>query len=433
MRKVATLLSLLCVFGVSAQSNHPAKAHESKDVTVLLGNVEDSLAVYKAFVENAPKRYDIAGAPRFAIVGKNDKFYFGIGGTAKVTASFDFPNPISSGAFFTTSSIPMNTVPGNGGQLLINGQQTNLFLNFVALPGTANKLGFYFNFDLCGNSYAPHVQYAYLTYRGFLLGYNTSLYLDGAACAPTIDKEGPNSLTWEMNEVIDYTHTFDNGLTLAIGAEIGPKSFTNSDYTQTVSQRVPDIPAYIQYNFRNSQSYIRLSGLLRTLQYRDLVAEQNRNIMGWGVKMSGVVECSPKFLIYYQGAYGVGATSYFQDIAGMGLDLAPVTANNGELTAVKSWGAYIGLQYNWSKKCYSAVTYSHLRNYASEYADGTTAGASNPWDTQYRYGQYLAANVIYNITSNLSWGLEWDWGRRVDMDGLSHHDNRIQTMLQFNF
>lgn len=430
---LATLVTL-CFFGatdISAQ-NHPSKKNESKELTTVGFTPMDSAAVYRAFVENAPQRFQIAEAPRFAIIGKNEKFYLGIGGSVKGVAGFDFPNPISSAPYFTTSSIIMSPAKGNGGQFWINAQQSNIFFNIVALPGTDNKIGFYFNFDLCGNNYTPQVQYAYLTYRGFLVGYNTSLFLDGNACGPGIDKEGPNSLTYSLNGVVDYSHSFRNGVTLAIGAEVGTKSYTTNNFTQSINQRLPDIPAYIQYNFNNNpNSYVRFSALARFLQYRDLVKDDNRTIGGWGVKASGTFPMGSKWQAYFQAAYGEGITDYFQDLSGMNLDLTPNPDINGKLSAVPSWGGYFGLQYNWSANCYSSVCYSHLRNYAKNY--GTIGAPTVAWDTQYSYAQYVAANVFYNISSQLTWGLEWDWGRRVDFNHNSKHDNRIQTMLQFNF
>ena len=427
------LLLLLAGLGMITPiwANHPSKTNESQEIHTIGFTPADSAAVYRAFVENAPKRFQISGAPRFAIIGKNEKFYLGIGGSLKGVVGFDFPDPISSPAYFTTSSIPMNPTKGNGGKFWINAQQSYLFFNVVALPGTANQLGFYFNFDLCGNNYAPNIQYAYLTYRGFTIGYNTSLFYDGNACGPGIDKEGPNSLTWALNSVLDYSHSFSNGITLAVGAEVGTYSYTTNNYTQQVSQRLPDIPAYIQYNFNNNpNSYVRLSAIGRFLQYRDLVSDNNKTVGGWGVKASGTFPMGSKWQSFFQAGYGEGITGYFEDLNGMNLDLYPSDIN-GQLKAVPAWGGYFGVQYNFTDNCYSSICYSHLRNYAKEYSS-----ADNPtvdWNSQYRYAQYMALNVFYNISSQLTWGLEWDWGRRVNMDGLSHHDNRIQTMLQFTF
>lgn len=431
--KKSLVLLIAGVFTLPGFSqNHPAKMNESQEVHTIGFTPADSAAVYRAFVENAPKRFQISGAPRFAIIGKDEKFYLGIGGTAKGVVGFDFPDPISSAPYFTTSSIPMNPVPGNGGHFWINAQQSNIFFNVVALPGSKNQIGFYFNFDLCGNNYTPEIQYAYLTYRGFILGYNTSLFYDGNACGPGIDKEGPNSLTWALNPVLDYVHSFKNGLSLAIGAEVGTYSYTTTSETAQVSQRLPDIPAYIQYNFNNNpNSYIRVSAIGRFLQYRDLKLKENKTVGGWGVKASGTFPMGPKFQAYFQAGYGKGIAGYFEDLNGMNLDLTPNPEIEGKLDAVPAWGGYLGLQYNWNNNWYSSVCYSHLRNYAENYSKVTSPSVS--WDSQYRYAQYMALNTFCNISSQITWGIEWDWGRRVNMDGLSRHDNRIQTMLQFNF
>ena len=121
-------------------------------------------------------------------------------------------------------------------------------------------------------------------------------------------------------------------------------------------------------------------------------------------------------------------SSYFEDLTGNGLDMVPNAANNGELETVKAWGAYLGLQYNFSSKAFCTVLYSQVRNYAPEYNDGAT-----PWAEQYKYGQYILGNFFYNINDLFTWGVEYIYGRRVNMDGLQAHDNRIQTMLQISF
>ncbi len=51
----------------------------------------------------------------------------------------------------------------------------------------------------------------------------------------------------------------------------------------------------------------------------------------------------------------------------------------------------------------------------------------------YSYGQYAVGNVMWQITPMLQCGLEYIYGRRVNMDGAQAHDNRLQTMLQVSF
>ena len=88
----------------------------------------------------------------------------------------------------------------------------------------------------------------------------------------------------------------------------------------------------------------------------------------------------------------------------------------------------LGLQYTFSPKVFASATYSHARAYAGRYDGGST-----PWNEQYSYAQYVSANVFYTILPGLQCGMEYLYGRRVDMDGVSRHDNRINTMLQFSF
>jgi hypothetical protein len=199
-------------------------------------------------------------------------------------------------------------------------------------------------------------------------------------------------------------------------------SATTGENTYIVNQRVPDIPAYVQYSWGGGKSWLRFSGIMRNMLYRDELSGKNRDQLGWGVKMSGSASLTPLVTAYYQAAYGKGITSYFQDLYEGGLDMVP--SGDGSLKAVKAWGGYLGLQYNISPKVYATTTYSHVRNYARDYSGGSTA-----WSGQYKYAQYALANIMWNIST----GLEYIYGRRVDMDGMSRHDNRIQTMLQVTF
>lgn len=429
--KICRLIPLLLLgtafTGVS--QNHPAAAPRH-DMTIIRpsGDTDSTTVdVYDIFLENAPKAYNIPGAPRFAIEGKGRKFYLGIGGTAKATVSYDWGNPIDNAYDFTTSAIPMSQPKGNGGLCHFSAATSGLFLNFVALPGSKHQIGAYidFNFTGNGNSYGFNLFYAYIKFHGFTAGYDFSLFSDMAAAPPSIDNEGPNALTAIPNGVIDYRHSFNKHWSVGVGAEMPMMSATYGAKTANVNQRVPDVPAYVQYSWNTGKSWVRFSGIIRNMLYRDLAADRNRNSCGWGLKVSGSASLGP-VVTYYQAAYGRGITSYFQDLYGGGLDMVP--DGNGRLKAVKAWGGYFGLQYNFSPKVFATTTYSHLRNYAGRYTDGTAA-----WGEQYRYAQYALANVIWNITPQISTGIEYIYGRRVDMDGISRHDNRIQTMLQFTF
>lgn len=436
------VLAGACSLGAAAQTSHYNQ--KVNPVNILLSEAEDSLKVYEAFAENSPADFRVPNAPRFAFVGKDRKFYLGIGGDVKATMNFDWGSPITNANEFGPYNIPMPGTSGynrsNKGWFGLSAQQSDFFVNFVALPDNPNKIGFYLNATLLGNGYVPQLRSAYITYRGIEAGYGFSLFTDLAASPTTIDYDGPNAFTVVINAKFDYRHNFGKHFGLGIGAELPMASYTNSSKdvvnevlketeqaTSTVTQRIPDIPAYVQWNFGNNNR-IRLSGLLRNMQYRDGLTNKTKNLAGWGVQLTGNFNICDKLVGYYQAAYGKGMTSYFEDLTGNGLDMVPVMGKEGQLETVKAWGAYLGLQYNFSPKAYCTVLYSQLRNYAPDYADGTT-----PWASQYRYGQYILGNFFYNINNLFTWGVEYIYGRRMNMDGTSAHDNRLQTMLQVNF
>lgn len=422
------MLALAAVtLSVQAQ-NHPT-IPDSGEVKVIFNAGTPDQKVYDAFIENAPKRFNEPGAPRFAIVGKENRFYLGLGGFIKGVGVFDFGNPIDNANDFTTADIPFDTPRGSGGKLQGSLGQSKIFINFVALPGSDNKVGAYISGDFTGSGNAFNLDHAYVTYRGFTVGYTASLFEDGAAAPPTIDDEGPCGLVGTNNYLIDYTRSFGKRFKAGVGIELTSTSITTSASTGTVSQRIPDVPAYVQYSWADGNGWLRLSGLMRNVQYRDLVAGKNRNKVCWGAKLSGSSPIGATPLqVYYQAAYGRGIGGYIQDLGGLGLVLSPDDGNPGHLDAVKAWGAYAGLQYTFSPKVFASATYSQSRAYAKSYAGGST-----PWNEQYKYAQYVVANVFYNILPGLQCGVEYLYGRRVDMDGASRHDNRFNTVLQFNF
>ena len=408
--------------------NHPT-IPDTGEVKVIFNAGEPDEEVYNAFIENAPKRFNEPGAPRFAIVGNENKFYLGIGGLIKGVGVFDWGNPIDNPNDFTTADIPFDTPEGNGGKIQGSLGQSKIFVNLIALPGTANKIGAYVSAHFTGPGNAFKLAHAYVTYRGFTVGHTSSLFEDGAAAPPTIDNEGPCGLVGVNNNLIDYTHSFGKRFKVGVGIELSSVSMTTSEFTRSVSQRIPDVPAYVQYSWYNGKGWLRFSALMRNIQYRDLVDSRNRNKTCWGVKFSGSTPIGITPLqAYYQAAYGRGIGGYIQDLGGLGLVLSPDEGNPGHLDAVKAWGAYAGLQYTFSDKVFASVSYSHARAYADAYTGGST-----PWNEQYKYAQYVAANVFYTILPGLQCGVEYLYGRRVDMDGTSRSDNRINTMLQFNF
>ena len=94
MKKFLLLILAGAALSTSAQTSHYNQ--KVNPVNLILSEMEDSLKVYEDFAENSPADYRVPNAPRFAFVGKNRKFYLGIGGDVKATMNFDWGSPIQT-------------------------------------------------------------------------------------------------------------------------------------------------------------------------------------------------------------------------------------------------------------------------------------------------------------------------------------------------
>lgn len=421
---VATILvATLCL-----NTNVFAQNIIEKDYIFSFGNSHKDTALIRVLYENAPKYFNAPDMPRFTIIGKQRAFYLGIGGFVKGTLSYDLGNPIQSPIYFEPSSIPMTKVAGNNSLVQFSAATSNLFFNFVGMPHSKNQIGAYINFNFSGtaNTYGFSLRGAYLTYRNFLVGYNSSLFTDGAACTPTIDQQGPNAMTFVFNTVINYQYSFNNHYKFGVGLEMPSVNATYGSVNYAVNQSIPDIPFYLQYNWKNAQGWIRLSGLWRNMYYRDVKKDENIDAMGWAVKLSGGVPLCSKATMFFQGVYGYGIGSYIQDMQGLGLDVVPDYKDAGKMKPVEAFGVYGGIQTQLCKKILTSATYSFVRSYLPE-------SYINPPSSTYKSATYIVANMFYSITPTVTTGIEYLWGYRKNINNNFKQDTRLQMALRVNF
>lgn len=394
-------------------------------VSVIVGDENSAVDVQEEFIDNAPKRKNDNGLPRFAIVGKDNKFYLGLGASFLGEGVVDFGGDMPSPYAFVPSSITPAT-PGNGASLRFTALTSSFYINAVALPGTKDKVGLFFKAEINdGNDYGFDVSHFYVTYRGFQVGYTSSLFADGAAMPYTIDDQGPNGSANISLFTAGYTHEFTPSFTGAIGIDAPTADITAGDGTATVNQRIPAIPLYLQYGWDGGDSHIRLSGLVRPIQYRDLVAGKNHTPVGWGVQLSGLAKVLPALTLYYDATYGQGISNYLQDNTGLGLDAVPEADHSGKCRLMNSMGLTAGMTINLTSRLSFNAVYSHVTNWAPS---GTAPG-----EEQYRYGDYAAANLIYAVNKIIGVGVEYDYGHRKSFDDASLHSNRLQAQLSVTF
>ena len=214
MKKNLPIILSIAMLSIPAAYGH--KVPQRRPITDL-----NSELLYKSLDRNTPHQFAGISKPSFAFASKNSKFVMSVGGFVKLTAGEDIGHPVESPDLMTTADIPMHDMDGNGAAFKMSARQTQLYLNMVALPGTADEVGAFVSANLI-NDYVPSLVYAYLRYRGIQAGYDYTLFSDTKATPSYIDYEGPNAATPIPTTGIRYTVDFgkEKNWKFAIGAEL---------------------------------------------------------------------------------------------------------------------------------------------------------------------------------------------------------------------
>lgn len=363
--------------------------------------------------------------PYFIFMSKDANMAMGIGGVVKVCTWFDWNGYLPSNGF-SIYNIQIPPDPAKMKRLGFTPGGTSLFFTIL---GRSRLLGEYMGYiqgDFSGyNNVGFRLKKAYFTFRDWTVGYAPSTFSDPAAEPPVLDGSGPNGEMSRKNVLIRYLHTTHRGFSVGASLELS-KSQVDADettFTETCPDYVPDFAAMLQYQWNGGKSHVRLSGLLRSIPYRDLIQKKNMTIPGWGVQLSAVAKIVSPLTMYGIVSYGRGHASYSGDLSEGNYDLVADPGTPGKLYAPPLLGVTWGATYYFMPNLSATVALGEL-NYMPKY---------NPADTEYKYGLYGAVNCQWDITPRITCGMEYLVGKRQNFN--KHHGsvNRINAMFQFSF
>lgn len=422
MKKSILLFALLPAFTVCmAQSTDsiPSRA------VIVSGDATnpDHIGNIAEMYSRANLAFEDPAAPRFLFLDKKGTVALGIGGYVKAVGEYDLCGAVDNNDFYT-NKIPVPFDPAQRQRFGATAAHSSIFLKLVTNRTKVGRIIVYMQTNFTGNNggYGMALKQAYVTIGHLTLGKARSTFADGPAMAPTIDDQGPSGQTTAKNLMVQYSSPSYHGFSYAISAEVPSADYTLGHTTSEIDQRFPDIPAYIQYAWNKGDSHFRLSGIFRELSYRDTEGSGSNHFhTGWGVQVSTVTDITGGLSFFGHYTYGKGIASYINDLDGLGYDLIP--DGNGKLKAPAMSGWTAGLQYHFTPDFFVSASYSRAQLY-------NTSGMSS--DT-YRYGQYIAANMFYNIIPDLRVGVEYLHGNRNDINRETGHANRLEAMLQYSF
>lgn len=371
-------------------------------------------------------RFHDPSAPRFLFLDRKGKIALGIGGYVYATVGYDFCGTSPAGSDFTPYAIPVPPDPAQRQALQFSANTSTVFLQ---LAGHSERFGAYSAFiqtDFTGDSYALKLKQAYFRIGYLTAGLTHTLFADGSTPG-TVDTQGPCGVADRRNVLLSYTPRLSDRWSAGISAEapaVGIAPSVSEDVAETVAQRVPDIPVFVQYGWGSDGGHVRAAALMRNMVYRDHVAARNRFVAGYGVQLSTLAPLGRTAVaLYADVTYGRGIASYIADTKGRNCDLIPRMGEPGRLMAPRSFAYAVGLQYKPTGRLLLTALWSQ----------NTMPDREGLQASGYRSGNYLSVNGFYEVFDNCTLGLAYDLGRREDFGGATGYANRVMLAAKYAF
>lgn len=363
-------------------------------------------------------------APIFTFMSKDADLAMGIGAKVALSGWF-YWNGFIAGSGFSPYDIE---IPKNYDNLRsLNGTASGSSIFFTVL-GKNKILGNYKVYVQGGfNGYKNSgfkLKKAYVQLYNFTAGLAPTTFSDPSSEPDVLDPAGSNGIVSKSNLLVRYMRSFKGKWSVGASVEF-PSSQPDieSGFVTKITDYVPDFAALGQFQWNRGLSHIRLAGIVRTMSYRDLNTGKSHAVTGWGALLGSTIKAGSILTFYAQGSLGQGMSAYTGDLSNGNYDLLADPADPYHLYAPLTISATVGLKCYWMSNLSSTVAVGTQRSMAKK---GT-------YSDSYKYGQYLAANIVYNITPRLQVGLEYEAGKRMNFNGSHGNANRLAAAFTASF
>lgn len=421
-RRIALSAFLLPAFAVADAQRWVEIEEDAVPVICISETINEAPDVVEIFQNSQSSYHHDPRAPRFVLVDQEGRWGLGIGGYLQTKIEYDFDKAVAN-VDFLPSAIQRN---GASSQYRMDMSNSTLFLKLVGSSRWLGDFIVYTSADWRGDGLGLQLQNAYMSTKYFTFGYTIGTFMDISAIPTTIDYGGPCGMTFYRSTQLQFRYGFDFGLSMGIAVEAPNVNATGDEFIHVGAQRCPNIPVFVQYNWRNdSRNHIRLGAIMRDISYTDKVKGTDTDKVGWGAQAS-VLATMGKLQLKGQFTVGEGIGSLVNNISNVGVDVVANPKEPGRAMMLTSESWYAGVQYNFNSKWFASAAYSqtalHSRNgYDEAHPEG------------FRKGQYAVANVFYNVSPNLQLGLEYLHGWRVDFDKRTFNANRVNLSARYDF
>ncbi len=394
-----------------------------QDKTMEAATRDSIIRVVETFYYDQFRHFQDPDAPYFLFMSKEGGLSMGIGGSVRMRAFYDWNGAMPTPSF-APYTIPIPANPLSMRHFSSTPAGTGLFFRVIGYNRTLGNYQLYIETDFTGyQSRDLKLKKAYATVRDFTIGYATSTFSDPAAQPVVIDAAGNNNKFSNTSVLVRYMPCFRKKWYVGVSLET-PASAIDQTGTSAKprSEWLPDLAALAQYEWAPGQ-HVRLSGVLRTLPYRDLINNENHNPVGWGLHLSSVSHPSRSLTAYANFSIGRGIAGLGGDMQYGRYDLVQDPNITGSLYTPMTIGWCAGLQYNFRPDFFLSATASQTHLSLRDPA---------PAD-DYKNGTFACLTAFWNILPRVSAAAELDYGRRANISGASRNAWRVNAMCAFSF
>lgn len=179
-----------------------------------------------------------------------------------------------------------------------------------------------------------------------------------------------------------------------------------------IERPAPDLIGRVRYEV--PWGHLQSAALVRMLRYRQDTTARDDEV-GWGFNFTGRVYPHEDNSVLFQVAFGEAIESYRQ-----APDAAVDTNGNVEVIPVIAW--VVGYEVDWTEYVSSTLVYSAGRGTNTSFQLGDAPKAV----------EYVAANIRFRPRPRLSWGLEYLYGTRTDLNGSEGEAHRMQFSVRYD-
>lgn len=242
------------------------------------------------------------------------------------------------------------------------------------------------------------LRHAYGEYKRFGAGQYWSVFMDPDVFPNTLEYWGPSGMIFYRNIQFRYIPVKAENNYVAISLEkpgaSGDPGYQSAAFANSFGRYpLPDLAAH--YRHMQDWGHVQLAGILRYIEVEGPLEDE---FVGWGLNLSGNYKIG-KDTARLQLVYGEGIGNYLNDGAP---DLGATSATSGETIPLLGLVAFY--DHAWSDHLTSSAGYSMYN----------VDNSSQQFNSALKTGHYAILNLLHHPTPNVTYGLECQYGKRVN-------------------